>query len=100
MEPQLEADFPATLGRWVGEIVLSIPSPARRTVAELIMGGLLAGGGHVTQAFLAVTPRLGWQAYHWMLEHGRFRLLGLVAVNRRRTLALRGFWCRWSLEVA
>ncbi len=22
------------------------------------------------------------------------------AVNRRRTLALRGFWCRWSLEVA
>ena len=30
------------------------------------MGGLLAGGGHVTQAFLALTPRLGWQAYHWM----------------------------------
>src|SRR4051812_11954488 len=79
MEPQPEADFPATLCRWVGEIVLSIPQPARRTVAELIMGGLLAGGGHVTQAFLALTPRLGWQAYHWMLERGRFRLLGLVA---------------------
>jgi DDE superfamily endonuclease len=79
MEPQPEVDFPATLGRWVGEIVLSIPAPARHTVAELIMGGLLAGGGHVTQAFLALTPRLGWQAYHWMLERGRFRLLGLVA---------------------
>jgi DDE superfamily endonuclease len=78
MEPQPEADFPATLGRWVGEIVLSIPQPARRTVAELIMGGLLAGGGHVTQACLALTPRRGWQAYHWMLERGRFRLLGLV----------------------
>src|SRR5215212_1265046 len=73
MEPQPEADFPATLCRWVAEIVLSIPQPARRTVAELIMGGLLAGGGHVTQAFLALTPRLGWQAYHWMLERGRFR---------------------------
>ena len=70
MEPQPEADFPATLCRWVGEIVLSIPQPARRTVAELIMGGLLAGGGHVTQAVLALTPRLGWQAYHWMLASG------------------------------
>src|SRR3954463_7674172 len=79
MEPRPEAGLPATLGRWVGEIVLSIPQPARRTVAELIVGGLLAGGGHVTQAFLALTPRLGWQAYPWMLERGRFRLLGLVA---------------------
>src|SRR3954471_3882434 len=26
-----------------------------------------------------VENRLGWQAYHWMLERGRFRLLGLVA---------------------
>jgi hypothetical protein len=87
MEPQFEAGFPATLGRWVGEIVLSIPPPARRTVAELLIGSLLAGGGHVTQAFLALTPRLSWQAYHWMLEHGRFRLLGLVA-------ALCGIVCR------
>src|SRR5512133_4195198 len=79
MEPRPEAGLPATLGRWVGEIVLSLPQPARRTVAELIVGGLLAGGGHVTQAILALTPRLGWQAYHWMLEHGRFRLLGLIS---------------------
>src|SRR5689334_25185714 len=78
MEPRPEAGLPATLGRWVGEIGLSIPQPARRTVAELIVGGLLAGGGHVTQAFLALTPRLGWQAYHWMIERGRFRLLSLI----------------------
>jgi hypothetical protein len=37
-------------------------------------------GGHVTQAFLALTPRLGWQAYHWMIERGRFGLLGLITV--------------------
>src|SRR5687767_2221229 len=79
MEPPHETHFPATLCRWVGEIVQSSPEAARITVAELIVGGLLAGGGHVTQAFLALTPRLGWQAYHWMLERGRFRLLGLVA---------------------
>ena len=95
MEPRPEAGLPATLGRWVGEIVLSLPQPARRTVAELIVGGLLAGGGHVTQAFLALTPRLGWQAYHWMLEHGRFRLLGLVAalcgIVRRQGHGGRGF---------
>src|SRR3954465_5795775 len=79
MEPRPEAGLPATLGRWVGEIVLPIPQPERRTAAEPIVGGRLAGGGHVTQAFLALTPRLGWQAYRWMLERGRFRLLGLVA---------------------
>src|SRR5215213_204153 len=95
MEPRPEAGLPATLSRWVGKIVLSIPQPARRTVAELIVGGLLAGGGHVTQAFLALTPRLGWQAYHWMLERGRFRLLGLVAalcgIVRREGHGGRGF---------
>ena len=49
-----------------------------RTIVELIIGAMLAGGGHVTQAFLALTPRLGWQAYHWMIERGRFRLLGPI----------------------
>src|SRR5688572_32867710 len=79
MEPHYETGFPATLCRWVGEIVQSSPEAARITLAELIVGALLASGGHVTQAFLALTPRLGWQAYHWMLAHGRFRLLDLVA---------------------
>jgi len=89
MAPQGEAGVPATLSRWVREIVGAIPGPARSTVAELILGALLGGGGHVTRAILALTPRLGWQAYHWMLERGRFRLLGLVAalcdIVRRET---------------
>src|SRR3954466_4194913 len=79
MEPHHEAGFPATLCRWVREIVRSSPEPARITLGELIIGALLASGGHVTRAFLALTPRLGWQAYHWMLERGRFRLLGLIS---------------------
>ena len=78
MAPQSEAGFPATLATWVREIVRSTPEPARATLAELILGAMLACGGHVTQAVLALTPRLGWQAYHWMLERGRFRLLGLI----------------------
>jgi hypothetical protein len=79
MEPPYETGFPATLCRWVGEIVQSSPEAARITLGELIVGAVLASGGHVTQAFLALTPRLGWQAYHWMLERGRFRLLGLIS---------------------
>jgi hypothetical protein len=75
MEPHHETGFPATLCR--GEIVQSSPEAARLTLVELIIGALLASD--VTQAFLALTPRLGWQAYHWMLEHGRFRLLGLIS---------------------
>src|SRR3954469_24617935 len=67
--------FPATLCQWVGEIVQSSPEAARLTLLELIVGALLASD--VTQAILALTPRLGWQAYHWILE--RFRLLGLIS---------------------
>jgi DDE superfamily endonuclease len=89
MAPQAEAGFPAPLSTWVWEIVRSAPEPARATLAELIIGAMLGGGGHVTRAILALTPRLGWQAYHWMLERGRFRLLGLVAalcgIVRRET---------------
>src|SRR4051812_42689238 len=77
MEPHHETGFPATLCRWVLEIVQSSPEAARLTLLELIVGALLASGGHVTQAILALTPRLGWQAYPWMLE--RFRLLGLIS---------------------
>jgi hypothetical protein len=95
MAPQGEAGVPATLSRWVREIAGSIPGPARSTIAELILGALLGGGGHVTQAVLALTPRLGWQAYHWMIEHGRFRLLGLVAalcgIVQRETCGPRRF---------
>src|SRR4051794_21451460 len=79
MEPHHETSFPTTLCRWVGEIVQSSPEAGRLTLVELIIGALLASGGHVTQAILALTPRLSWQAYHWMLEHGRFRLLGLIS---------------------
>jgi hypothetical protein len=79
MEPPHETGFPTTLCRWVGEIVQSSPEAARLTLLELIVGALLASGGHVTQAILVLTPRLGWQAYHWMLERGRFRLLGLIS---------------------
>jgi hypothetical protein len=79
MEPDHETSFPTPLCRWVGEIVQSSPEAARLTLLELIVGALLASGGHVTQAILALTPRLGWQAYPWMLEHGRFRLLGLIS---------------------
>src|SRR4051812_26015860 len=79
MDPHHETGFPTTLCRWVGEIVQSSPEAARLTLLELIVGALLASGGHVTQAILVLTPRLGWQAYHWMLERGRFRLLGLIS---------------------
>src|SRR6187551_3279547 len=95
MEPLHETGFPATLCRWVGEIVQSSPEAAQLTLLELIVGALLASGGHVTRAVLALTPRLGWQAYHWMLERGRFRLLGLVAalcgIVRRETCGPRRF---------
>src|ERR671910_1678265 len=95
MAPQGEAGLPATLSTWVREIVGPVPGPARSTIAELLVGAMLGGGGHVTRGFLVVAPRRGWQACHWMLERGRFRLLGLVAalcgIVRRETCGPRRF---------
>ena len=59
MEPQPETSFPTTLSRWIQEIVLSIPGPARSTLTALLVGAMLAQGGPVTRAVLALTPRLG-----------------------------------------
>ena len=59
MDPPHETSFPAPLCRWIGEIVQSSPEAARLTLLELIVGALLASGGHVTQAVLALMPRLG-----------------------------------------
>ena len=95
MAPHAEAGFPAMLSTWVWEIVRSAPEPARATLSELIVGAMLAHGGPVMRAILAVTPRLGWQAYHWMIERGRFQLLRLVAalcgIVRRETDGPRRF---------
>src|SRR3954465_6512085 len=77
MEPHHDTAFPTPLGRWFGAVGQSGPGAGRLALLELIVGALLASGGHVTQAILALTPRLGWQAYHWMLE--RFRLRGLIS---------------------
>src|SRR5919107_249336 len=62
MEPDHETSFPMTLCQWVSEIVQSSPEAARLTLLELIVGALLASGGHVTQAILALTPRPSAQA--------------------------------------
>jgi hypothetical protein len=51
MEPHHETGFPATLCRWVWEIVQSSSEAARLTLLELIVGALLASGGILLQLF-------------------------------------------------
>ena len=86
---------PANLCRWVGEIVQSSPGAARLTVAEPIIGAMLAGGGHVTQAFLALMPRLGLIT----VLCGIIRRPGGLATGRRlpspflQGVIIRAVWC-------
>ena len=89
MEPHHETGFPTTLCRWVGEIVQSSPEAARLTLAELVVGALLASGGHVTQAILALTPRLGWQAYPGA---------GLASARARKSLTTWMYGSRSSMN--
>src|SRR3954452_11213310 len=92
MEPHHDTGFPTTLHRWIGEIVQSSPEAARLTLLELIVGAVLASGGHVTQAILAMTPRVGLQHSLWHHERGRLRLPGPVSAvfrNFRREIGVR-----------
>ena len=86
IEPHPETGFPTILSNWLREIVLSLPEAARTIVVKLIIGALLAGGGHVMQAFLALTQRLG----------ARNRGCGSASDRVRfwRTSRGHGFWQR------
>jgi hypothetical protein len=47
-------------------------------VLELLFGALLTDRGMISQALLAITPRRGWQAYYWFVEHGQFPWIRMV----------------------
>jgi hypothetical protein len=70
--------LPTTLRTWLFDLVQSIPARSVATLLELLLGMMLSERGMISQAILAITPRCGWQAYYWFVEHARFPWIRLV----------------------
>lgn len=65
--------------RWLTTLARAVPARSVVTFLELLIGAMITDRGFVTEAFLAIMPRRGWQAYYKWLERGRW---SWVAVAR------------------
>jgi DDE superfamily endonuclease len=67
--------IPPILPFLIGRIAAAVPSRARATFIELLIGAAVTKGGHVTNAILAVGLSRAWTTYYWLLERGRWSWL-------------------------
>jgi hypothetical protein len=66
---------PPVLVSLIGRIGAAVPTRARTTFLELLMGAAASKGGHVTDAILASVFSRAWTTYYWFLEYGRWSWL-------------------------
>jgi hypothetical protein len=69
------ASVPAILPTLIRRIAAAIPTRARATFTELLIGAMASTGGHVTDTILAVGLSRAWTTSYWFLERGRWSWL-------------------------
>jgi DDE superfamily endonuclease len=67
--------LPPLLTTLIAHLAAAVPSRARATFTELLIGAAVTKGGHVTDAILAVGLSRAWTPYYWLLERGRWSWL-------------------------
>jgi DDE superfamily endonuclease len=67
--------LPPILSTLIGRIVAAVPSRARATFLDLLIGAAVTKSGHVTDAILAVGLSRSWTTYDGLLERGRWSWL-------------------------
>jgi hypothetical protein len=66
---------PSILAALIARIADAVPTRARRTFVELLLGAASSRGGHVTDAILASGVSRGWKRCYWLIECGRWSWL-------------------------
>ena len=74
---------------WINFIVTALPKRVIRTYTELLIGAIVSGSGHITQALLAVGHQRHYTTYYWLLENGRWSWLSIM--RQLVTLIMRFF---------
>lgn len=63
---------------WINFIIAPIPKRAVSTYVELLIGAVLSGTGHVTDAMLEVGNQKHFTTYYKMLEQGKWSWIALA----------------------
>ena len=57
---------------WLNFVLQVVPVRLVSTFTELLMGVLISGSGHVTDALFQVGHRKHFTTYYWFLNHGKW----------------------------
>ena len=71
--------IPPILASVIARLTAAVPTRARTTFFDLLLGAAASKGGHVTDAILAGGLSRGWSTYYWFLEQGRWSWLRVWA---------------------
>ncbi len=83
---------------WINFILSAMPVRLIRTYAELLIGVMISGSGHVTKALLAVGHQQHFSTYYWLLRESKWSWL---KVSKQLVLLIIRFFPRveWNFIV-
>ncbi len=56
---------------WINFLVLALPPRVMATYVELLIGAIVSGSGHVSDALFEVGHQKNYSTYYYMLEQGK-----------------------------
>jgi len=63
------------LADWITFLWQALPPKLRPTLLEILFGCIISKTGHVTDAILAIRPKLFWNSYYKAIERGSYSWL-------------------------
>ena len=63
---------------WINFILVAVPPKLIGTYAELLIGALMSGSGHITEALFQVGHSKHFSTYYWLIENGKWAWLKTV----------------------
>lgn len=63
---------------WINFILVAVPPRLIGTYAELLIGALMSGSGHITEALFQVGHKKHFSTYYWLIEKGKWAWLKLI----------------------
>ena len=57
---------------WLNFIIQAVPVRLVATFAELLIGALISGSGHISDALFHVGHQKHYSTYYWFLRHGKW----------------------------
>jgi hypothetical protein len=63
---------------WLNFIIAPLPTRLVGTYVELLIGAIISGSGHITDALLEVGHQKHFSTYYWLLEKGKWSWLKIT----------------------